>query len=174
MKKTNDKLRVVIAVTESSSLPALWRAAMKLMSESPAELMAVFLDDDRWRRAASLPFTREISRIGGTVANFTVRRAEQVNKDAITQMRHRIEQLASKADLGLEFEVLPESDQKRIKELVGTGQNVLVAPSFITTRPIYARLTRLDCRILLIETTEENQQNHRADGPEKTKQAYLR
>ena len=165
MKKTNDRLRVVIAVTESSSLPALWRAAMKLMSESPAELVAVFLDDDRWQRAASLPFTYEISRIGGAVADFTVQRAEQVNKDAITRMQHRIEQLASKADLGLEFEVLPESDQNRIKELIGTGHNVLIAPSVITTRPIYARLTRLDCRILLIETTAE---------PPKASRAYLR
>lgn len=165
MKKTNDRLRVVIAVTESSSLPALWRAAMKLMSNSPAEIVAVFLDDDRWRRAASLPFTREISRIGGAVAEFTVQRAKQVNEDAITQMQRRIERLASKADLGLEFEVVPESDQKRIKELVGTGRNVLVAPSVITTWPIYARLTRLDCRILLIETTEE---------PPKASRTYLR
>jgi len=157
MTKTDDRLRVVIAVTEASSLMALWHAAMKLMSESPAELVAFFVDDDRWRRAASLPFTREISRIGGAVADFTVQRAEEVNKEAITRTQHRIEQLASKADLALEFEVLPESDQKRIEELVGTGHNVLVAPSFITTQPIYAHLIRLDCRILLIEATEENQ-----------------
>ena len=160
MKTTDDRLRVVIAITESSPLEALWRAAMKLMSESPAELMALFVDDERWRRAASLPFTCEVSRIGGAVVDFTVQRAEQVNKEAIARMQHRIEQLASKANLALGFEVLPESDQKRIKELVGSGQNVLIAPSFITTRPIYAHLTRLDCRILLIEATEENRHNH--------------
>jgi hypothetical protein len=159
MTKTDDRLRVVIAVTESSSLAALWPAAMKLMSESPADLVALFVDDERWRRAASLPFTCEISRIGGPVADFTLQRAEQINKEAISRMQHRIEQLASKADLALKFEVLPESDLKRIKELVGTGQNVLVAPSFMTTRPIYAHLTRLDCRILLIEVPEENRQN---------------
>jgi hypothetical protein len=160
MTKTNDKLRIFIAVTESSPLAALWHAAMNLLSESPAELVALFVDDDRWRRAASLPFTCEISRIGGPVADFTLQRAEQINKEAITRMQHRIEQLASKADLALEFKVLPESDQKRIKELVGSGQNVLIAPSFITTRPIYAHLTRLDCRILLIEATEKSQQSH--------------
>ena len=159
MTKTDDRLRVVIAVTESSPLSELWRAAMKFMSESPAELVALFFDDDRWRRAASLPFTREISRIGGPVADFTVQRAEQINKEAITRMQHRVEQLASKADLTLEFDVLLESNQKRIKELVGTGQNVLIAPSFIKTRPIYAHLTRLDCRILLIEATEKSRQS---------------
>jgi len=160
MKKTDDRRRVVIAVTESSPLSALWRAAMDLMSESPAELLALYVDDDRWRRAASLSFTREISRVSGAVADFTVQRAEQLNKEAITRTQRRIEKLAAKADLALAFEVLPESDQKRIKEFVGTGQNVLIAPSFITTRPIYAHLTRLDCRILLIEATEENQRNH--------------
>lgn len=159
MKTTDDRLRVVIAVTESSPLTALWRAAMNLLGESPAELVALFVDDDRWRRAASLPFTREISRIGGAVADFTVERAEEVNKEAITRTRRRIEQLASKANLALAFEVLRESDQNRIQELVGSGQNVLIAPSFITTRPIYAHLTRLDCRLLLIEAAEEKQQS---------------
>jgi len=160
MTKTDDRPRVVIAVTESSPLLALWRAAMDLMNDSPAELVALFVDDDRWRRAASLSFTREISRVSGAVADFTAQRAEQLNKEAITRTQQRIEKLATKADLALAFEVLPESDQERIKELVGTGQNVLIAPSFITARPIYAHLTRLDCRILLIEGTEEDQQSH--------------
>ena len=157
MKTTDDRLRVIIAVTESGPLAALWCAAMNILNESPAELVALFVDDDRWRRAASLPFTREISRIGGAVADFTAQRAEQVNKAAITQTQRRIEQLASKADLALAFEVLPESNQKRIQELIGGGQSVLIAPSFITTRQIYAHLTRLDCRILLIEGVEEKQ-----------------
>lgn len=160
MTKTDDRIRVVIAVTESSPLSALWLAAMDLMRESPAELVALFVDDDRWRRAASLSFTREISRVSGAVADFTVQRAEQINREAITRTQHRIEKLASKADLALAFEVLPESDQQRIKELVGTGQNVLIAPSFITARPFYTHLTRLDCRILLVEATEEKRHNH--------------
>lgn len=159
MKKSDDRIRVVIAVTESSPLPALWRAAMDLMSESPAELVACFVDDDRWRRAASLPFTREVSRVSGAMADFTVQRAEELNREAITRMRQRIEKLASQAELALAFEVLPESDQQRIEELVGTSRNVLIAPSFIRTRPIYTRLNRLDCRIVLIEGTEENQHN---------------
>ncbi len=163
MKTTDDRLRVVIAVTESSPLAALWHAAMNLLNESPAELVALFIDDDRWRRAASLPFTREISRIGGVVADFTVQRAEQVHKEAIARMQRRIEQLASKADLAFAFEVLPEPDQKRIQEFVGNDQNVLIAPSFLTTRPDYAHLTQLDCRLLLIEGEEEKQQGKNSD-----------
>jgi hypothetical protein len=156
MKKTDEGYRVVIAVTEAGPLPALWREAMKLMHESPAELVALFVDDERWRRAASLPFTREISRLSGAVADFTAQRAEQVNKDAIARMQQRIEKLAADADLVFAFEVLPESDQERIKELIGSGRNILIAPSFITTRPIYSYLTRVDCRIQLIEAAEDD------------------
>lgn len=159
MKTTDDNLRVVIAITESSPLSALWGAAMNLLSESPAELVALFVDDERWHRAASLSFTREISRIGGAEADFTLQRAEQVNEEAVARTRQRMEQLASNADLALAFEIMSESDQKRIQELVGTDQNVLIAPSFITSRPIYAQLTRLDCRIMLIEATDEEHES---------------
>lgn len=157
MNKSDASRRVVIAITESSPLPELWREAMNLLSESPAELMALFMDDERWRRAASLPFTREISRVSGTAADFTAQRAEQLNREAITRMQQRIEKLAEEAELALAFEVLPESDQKRIEELVGTAQNVLIASSFIKKRPIYTHLTRCDCQILLIEGSHENQ-----------------
>ena len=157
MKKNDDRRRVVIAVTESSPLSELWREAMTLLNESPSELMALFMDDDRWRRAASLPFTREISRVSGAAADFTAQRAEQLNREAVTRMQQRIEKLAEEAKLALDFEVLPESDQKRIEELVGTARNVLIASSHIRTRPIYTHLTRCDCRIQLVEVKKENQ-----------------
>ena len=159
MKTTDDRLRVVIAITESSPLAALWNAAIHLLDESPGQLVALFIDDDRWQRAASLPFTREISRIGCAAADFTVQRAEQINKEAIIRTQRRIEQLASETDRALAFEVLPEPDQKRIQELVGNDQNVLIAPAFITARPGYSYLTRLDCRLLLVEAEEEKQQS---------------
>lgn len=159
MSKSDARRRVVIAVTETSPLSELWREAMNLLSESPSELMALFMDDERWHRAASLPFTREISRVGGAVADFTAQRAEELNREAITRMQQRIEKLAEEAKLAFDFEVLPESDRKRIEELVGTAQNILIAPSFIKKRPIYAHLTRCDCRILLIESAEENRQD---------------
>lgn len=157
MTTADDRMRVVIAVTESSPLAALWQEAMKLLDDSPAEVVALFVDDNRWHRAATLPFTREISRVSGSVADFTVQRAEQVTRELISRTQHHIEQLASEANLALAFEVLPESDQARVQELVGSGKNVLIAPSFIKTRPIYAQFTRCDCRIQLIEATEDKQ-----------------
>ncbi len=159
MKAHKESLRILIAVTEFSPVLELWRAAMRFADGTQAEFVALFIDDDRWRRAASLPFTREISRISGTVVDFTAERAEQVKTEAVTRTHRQLEQLASNADLVLAFEVLSESDQKHIRELLEVGQDILIAPSFITNRPVYAHLAQLDCQVLLIEATEEKHES---------------
>jgi glycine/D-amino acid oxidase-like deaminating enzyme len=155
MNRNSDKTRVVIAVTESSPVRQLWRAAMQELRHTRAELLALLVDDDRWRRAASLPFTREISRLSGAVADFTEQRAEQVKKEHLSRTQQRIQSLAADADQSLTFEVLSVSDAKRMEEFIGRGTDILIAPSFITNQPIYAYIAQLDCRILLIEATEE-------------------
>ena len=60
--------RAVIVLTESQSLTALWRAALSSADQPAQDVVVVFLDDERWQRAACLPFTCEISRIGGGIA----------------------------------------------------------------------------------------------------------
>lgn len=155
MSKTDDKARIVIAITELAPVRPLWREALQRLRESRAELFALFVADDRWHRAASLSFTREISRVSGTDADFTLRRASQVHEEAINRTRFRMQELASEADLALMFEVLPESDQQRIREFVAGSQHILIAPSFITRWPLFAELQKLDCRIVLIEAKEE-------------------
>ncbi len=154
MKTNNDSVRIVIAVTETSPVQTLWRAALDRLREAPAEIVALFLADDRWHRVASLPFTCEISRIGGSIAAFTLQRAEQLNAEAVRRARRDIERLAAEANLALAFEVLSETDSNRIAELAGGSRNVIIAPSFIITQPIYAHFSRLGCRVELIETTE--------------------
>jgi hypothetical protein len=156
MSTNRETTRIAIAVTESSPVKQLWRAALRYLSNSEAELTALFVADDRWHRAASLPFTCEISRIGGAIANFTAQRAEQVSNEAATRAQRRMEELASEAGLALGFEVLSESDQERVRELVAGAQNILIAPSFMASRSIFAQFEKLDCRIVLIEATEED------------------
>jgi hypothetical protein len=164
MKKADDKVRIVIAVTELTPVRQLWREALQRLRESRAELLALFVADDRWHRAASLPFTREISRASGMDADFTLRRARQVHEEAINRTQDRMQELASEADLALIFKVLGESDQQRIRELVAGSQNILIAPSFMTRRPLFAELQKLDCRIVLIETEEEANENEAVTG----------
>lgn len=156
MNRNSERTRIAIAVTESSPMKELWRAALQHLSDPQAELTALFVADDRWHRAASLPFTLEISRIGGAVAKFTAIRAEQVSQEAATRARQLMLELASEAGLALAFEILPESDQERIRELVAGARNVLIAPAYIASRPIYAQFKKLDCRIVLIEAKEED------------------
>ena len=157
MTKTEVKLRVVIAVTETTPVTRLWKAALQLLRESPADLVALYVEDDRWHRVASLPFTREILRSGGVPVEFTRQRAEQVSKERAARVQEAISELAAEANLKPAFEVLSESDAERLREFIGSHENILVAPSFISTRPIFAVLTELNCRIQLVEADEEEE-----------------
>ena len=153
---TNEvKLRVVMAVTETTPVALLWETALRLLRESPAELAALYVQDDRWHRVASLPFTREILRSGGVAVEFTRQRAEQVSRQRAARVRDAIGKLAAEAKLEPVFESLGESDAARLREFIGSRENIVVAPSFISTRPFYAMLSELNCRIELVEAREE-------------------
>lgn len=148
------KSRIVIALSDATPVPELWRAAMRIFAESPADVVALYFEDDKWRRAASLPFTREISRTGH-VTEFSTGRAEEVHREAIARVREVVTRLAREADVRSEFAVLPETDAALIREFLGS-HNVLVMPSQFSQRPIYVELCKLDCRILLVEARAED------------------
>ncbi len=146
--------RVLLVITASSPVEKLWRAVVECIEGAPTEVMTVFLSDDRWRRAASLPFTREISRTSGTVADFTHRRAARIDEDAVAAARAKLGELA--ADLGLQFvfALLPEHEAARVREIVQVEQDFLVAPSVLEGRPFFAELARLNRRILLVDVED--------------------
>jgi hypothetical protein len=144
----------MLAVTETSSLHDLWRATLEQLAGEHAELVTVFIRDDRWRRAASLPFTEEISRASGGSMNFTLQRAEEVDREAAIRTQGRLQQLATDAEIQLAFEILAEHEATRIHELVSSETDLLIAPSFFKGQPIYTELARLKCRILLVDTRD--------------------
>ncbi len=152
MKKSDRPTRILIAITEQSPVSELWQAALKQVDRD-AEVVALFVSDDRWHRAASLPFTREISRLGA-VADFTRQRADQLYKDSVARIRRSISELAREAELAATFEELSERNAARLEELVSEAQSVLIASSQITGEPIYARFSSLGCHIELIESPE--------------------
>ncbi len=154
MKLAESERRIVIAVTETTPVQRLWGAAMRVFEDSPGELVTLFVEENRWQRVASLPFTREISRTG-RVADFTRNRAEQIQKEAVARVQEAIRRLAEKESMEPRFEVLPETDVERLRTFLGNSANVLVAPSFISSRPLYAMISQLDCKILLVEVAEE-------------------
>ena len=146
--------RVMLAVTASSALQDLWRAAIEHTADEQAELLTLLVRDDRWRRAASLPFTREVSRASGGSANFTPRRAEEVDRDAGLRTQGRLRELASDSRIPLAFETLAEHEAIRIHEFVKSESDLLIAPSFFKERAFYSEIARLKCKILLIDTQE--------------------
>jgi len=157
MTKTEMKLRVIIAVTETTPVARLWETALRLLRETPADLAALYLQDDRWYRVASLPFTREVRRRGGIPVDFTQQRAEQVSRERAARVREAIGKLAAESKLEPVFESLSETDAARLRKFIGSRENIFVAPSFISTRPIFSMLSEMNCRIELVEAEEEQE-----------------
>jgi hypothetical protein len=154
MRKSEQEIRidrVLIAVTELAPVQQMWGEALQFLDESRAELHALFVEDQRWHRAASLPFTREISRVSGMAADFTLQRAIEVHREAVNRAQQQLHQLAAEAERELSFEVLPETDQERIKDLVAGAQCVVIAPAALADEPAFKELMELGCRVLLIQ-----------------------
>ena len=152
--RQTDVRRVLLAVSEASSVPDLWRAVTEHLADENTELVIVFLNDDRWRRAASLPFTKEIYRASGISSDFTLTRAEQLDKEVIEQIRSRLGRYATEAKIRFAFEIFSEQEIIRIHELLTSDSDVLIAPSSFRGRPIYEEITRLKCHIRFVETNE--------------------
>ena len=148
------KRRVLLVVTETSPVEKLWRALLDDLADAQAEVVAVFVSDDRWIRAASLPFTREISRLSGGSEVFTARRAEQVFGDMVERVRHRIRQLAAERQLQLVFEILNAQEPNRIREFVRIEHDLLVAPSVLQYWPDFADLARPERRVVFVNDEE--------------------
>ena len=125
--------------------------AMQALEESDAEVVALFLHDERWHRAASLPFTREVSKTGSST-DFTRQRAEQVYSDTVARLRERVNELATGAGLKIRFETLPESEVSGTKRVVEGEENVLIAPADLTEHPVVAELKSLDLRIYFVDS----------------------
>ena len=151
---TNDLRRILLAITETSPLSRLWRVVAENLVDAPGELMTIFISDDRWHRAASLPFTREISRIGRGNVEFTPKRAEQIDKDVVDRARLQLQRLADEAELQFVFEVLRDHQTTQLKELVSVEHDVLIVPSYLRGWPVYAEFARLNCQILLVDTED--------------------
>jgi hypothetical protein len=107
---------------------------------------------ERWHRAASLPFTREISQVGGSERDFTLQRAEQVLEEKASTLRKSIEERAESAGLTAAFQVLSETDQVRTRTLLASDTNIVVGPSALAQHPVFLELQSIVKRMILIES----------------------
>jgi hypothetical protein len=150
-----DRPRVIVAVTETTPIDALWSAVSRRIQHPDTELVTVFIADDRWRRAASLPFTREIPRTGGSPVDFSLQRAEQIRNAAIQQAHERMKQLAASAHRQLSFKVLTESNEQGVRDVIGERVSIIVAPALISNLPIYLHFSQFDCHIELVDGDDD-------------------
>ena len=165
MKTQSDKVRILIALTETSPVPRLWKAALDMRAKRPADLVTLFLQDERWLRAASLPFTREFPRSGARPLNFTQQRAQEIGQETARQAKKLIDQLAAKSKTRVAFETLSERDRPRLVEIIGEHQSILIAADAITALPVYVHFVELGCHIELIDSASDPE-NGESDEPE--------
>ncbi|MGB5256957.1 MAG: hypothetical protein WBN44_06855 [Woeseiaceae bacterium] len=158
-KNSGEFPRIFLAVAEANSVPVLWRAVTEHLRDEDTEILTMIISDDRWRRAASLPFTREILRVGGKTAEFTVTRAEQLDKTTLAVIQQRIRQHARNTNVRFVFETLSEHEAVRIHDPLPRENDVLIAPTSLKGRPFHKHLATLKCRILFVETNEPPQQS---------------
>ena len=143
--------RVIVALTETAPIDALWRVTSRWLTTPDIGLVTLYVADDRWQRAASLPFTREVPRTGGPPTAFTMQRAQQVHDAAVKRNQARMQQLAADVKLPLIFEIFADPDKNRLREIVGQRASVIIAPSLIAREPLFAILSQFDCRIELVD-----------------------
>ncbi len=154
MNSLEDKRRILLLLTEQSPLQQLWQVVEQHLAGTNSEVVALFINDERWHRAASLPFTREFSRLSGTHRDFTVQRAAELNQEGISQVEARLRELATSAESQPTFEVLTEREANRIGSYVRVEMDLLVAPADLRNREAFGELARLSCQILFVDSKE--------------------
>ena len=155
MTEDRDLLRVLLAVTETSPVERLWQSLVDQVADAPAEVVSLIVSDGSWRRAASLPFTFEFSRISGVPAAFTHHRAEQVRADAAGRTRQRLESLAAESRVKLAIEELLDDDDSRVGTLITVERDILIAPSALEGKPLLAKLAPVHRRVVLVEVDND-------------------
>jgi hypothetical protein len=155
--------RVALAVTESSPLEKLWEALVEHLAEGDAEIVTIFVSDDRWHRAASLPFTREISRLSGADREFTRRRAAAIHGDLAGRAQERIRTLAAETKRQISFAVLSGREAPQPHQVISIECDMLIAPSILEHWPVFAELTRINRQVLLVDVEEQEHGNEHND-----------
>lgn len=148
---TESRASIFVVITETSPVEALWRTALDRAREAGSEVNILIVRDERWHRAASLPFTSEIPRLGGPRRKFTTERAEALVGEAIARLRGMAQALAAESRIECHFHVVTETVFPDLEGLVVGRRGVLVASSELETLPIFEQARGLRCEIVLVD-----------------------
>ena len=148
---TESTASVLVVITETSPVEALWRAALDRAREAGSDVNVLIVRDERWHRAASLPFTSEIPRLGGPRRKFTAERAEALVAEAIARLRRMAQALAAESRIECHYHVVTETVFPDLEGLVVGRHGILVASSELETLPIFEQARALRCEIVLVD-----------------------
>ena len=148
---TEPSARVIVLMTESGPVEELWRTALGLAREAGSEVTVLIVHDERWYRAASLPFTSEIPRLGGPRRNFTRERADALVGEAVSRIRRVTQALAAETRAYCRYYTVTGAMLPQLERLVTGRRGILVAASEFESMPICEQARRLSCEVILID-----------------------
>ena len=148
---TEPSARVLVLMTESGPVEQLWQTALDHARETGSEVNVLIVHDERWYRAASLPFTREISRLGGPRRNFTRERADALVGEAVSRVRRVTQALAAETRAYCRYYAVTGAMLPQLERLVTGRRGILVASSEFESLPICEQARSLSCEIILID-----------------------
>lgn len=143
--------RLLIALTEDTPVTRLWQVMLEHLQDDPTDICALFVIDERWHRAASLPGTLEISRVSGAALEFTRERADQLCRAAVDRVRRDIERMAAESRLRLTFDVLSEVNPEKLRELLPGERNLIITSSHVKLLSAYSAIESLQCHVILVD-----------------------
>lgn len=97
--------RVVVSLGSGAAHPAALEAAVWVARAFESELEALFVEDERLKILAELPFAREVSRLGLGQRPMTPAQVSNEMKALHSALRSRMERLASEAQVIVRFGV---------------------------------------------------------------------
>lgn len=143
--------RLLIALTEDAPVARLWQVMLEHLRDDPTDVCALFVFDERWHRAASLPGTLEISRVSGSALEFTRERADQLCRAAADRARRDVERMAAESRLRLTFDVLSEISPEKLREFLAGEPKVVIASSHLKLLSAYSILENMQCHVILVD-----------------------
>lgn len=121
------KVRRVVAALDAAAIPArVLEAAVGLASALHAELVGLFVEDQRLRRVAELPFAQEFSLATGRARPLEVGDVERALRRQAERMRRMLGELAQPLGLVWTLEVVQGDSLQTALEFAGSDDLLVV------------------------------------------------
>jgi nucleotide-binding universal stress UspA family protein len=113
--------RIVVALDASAYSQAVLRTAIRIAPLLQAQVEGVFVEDDRLRRAASLPITQQVLLGSGQISRFDPVDLSQSYRAICRQLERQAQQMIARSNIIWQFRVEQGEVAERLMALAGEG-----------------------------------------------------